>query len=77
MTVLHVHADSASLERHMEVAGPRFPPIGELISMVGIDVYGRPSEGVLARLREKAELLGSGRVRVHDHHAGFARIGGG
>ena len=42
MTVLHINPDSASLEFHMKVAGPRFPPIGEFIRMLSIDVYGRP-----------------------------------
>jgi hypothetical protein len=27
MTVVHVHLDSASLERHLEVAGPVFSPV--------------------------------------------------
>jgi hypothetical protein len=74
MTVLHINPDSASLEFHMEVAGPRFPPIGEFIKMLSIDVYGRPDGGLVQRLRQKAEMLGSGTVRVHDFHAGFARM---
>lgn len=31
MTVLHINPDSASLEFHMKMAGPRFPPIDEFI----------------------------------------------
>jgi hypothetical protein len=73
MTVLHINPDSASLELHMKVAGPKFPPIGEFIDMLAIDVYGRPEDSLVERLREKAEMLGSGTVRVHDLHAGFAR----
>jgi hypothetical protein len=74
MTVLHINPDSASLEFHMKVAGPKFPPIAEFIRMLAIDVYGRPADALVGRLREKAELLGSGTVRVHDLHAGFARL---
>jgi len=74
MTVLHINPDSASLELHMEVAGPRFPPIGEFIKMLSIDVYGRPDGGLVQRLRQKAEMLGSGNVRVHDFHTGFSRM---
>ena len=59
MTVLHINPDSASLEFHMEVAGPKFPPIGEFINMLAIDVYGHPDDALVARLRQKAELLGS------------------
>jgi hypothetical protein len=39
-----------------------------------IDVYGRPDDALVDSLRQKAELLGSGSVRVHDLHAGFARL---
>jgi len=37
MSVLHINPNSASLERHMKVAGPKFPPIGEFIRVFGID----------------------------------------
>ena len=74
MTVLHINPDSASLEFHMNVAGPKFPPIGEYITMLGIDVYGRPDDALVEQLRQKSELLGSGAVRVHELHTGFARL---
>jgi len=74
MTVLHINPDSASLEFHMKVAGPKFPPIGEYITMLAIDVYGRPDDALVERLRQKSELLGSGSVRVHELHSGFARL---
>jgi hypothetical protein len=73
MTVLHINPDSESLEFHMEVAGPKFPPIGELINMLAIDVYGRPDDALVDRLRQKAAMLGSGLVRVHELHVGFVR----
>lgn len=74
MTVLHINPDSASLEFHMNVAGPKFAPIGEFINMLAIDVYGRPDDALVDRLQQKAEMLGSGRVRVHNLHASFARL---
>jgi hypothetical protein len=74
MTVLHISPDPASLEFHMTVAGPKFPPIGEFINMLGIDVYGDPGEALADSLRKKAELLGRGSVRLHELHAGFARF---
>lgn len=73
MTVVHTHADSASLAYHLEVAGPEFPPIGEFIELEAIDVYGRPSEALVHRLEEKASTLGHGRVSIHDHHGGIDR----
>jgi quinol monooxygenase YgiN len=74
MTVVHTHADSASLAYHMEVAGPEFPPIGEFIELEAIDVYGQPSEELIHQLEEKASTLGHGRVSIHDLHDGIDRV---
>ena len=74
MTVLQIHADSASMERHMEIAGPVFAKFADLLVLRTIDIYGSPSEKVLELLRRKAELLGTASVAVHDRQAGFARF---
>lgn len=74
MTVMHTHADQDSLEFHMEVAGPKFPPIGEFIDLESIDVYGHVGENLVQRLRDKASELGSGRVSVHKLHEGVDRV---
>lgn len=74
MTVMHMHANQDSLEFHMEVAGPKFPPIGEFIELDSIDVYGRLSEDLIERLKDKASTLGSGRVSVHELHQGVDRV---
>lgn len=74
MTVVHVHPDSASLERHMEVAGPVFRRFVDLVTMSSIHIYGEPGEEVLKPVREKARLLGCGDVVVNAWHAGFARF---
>jgi quinol monooxygenase YgiN len=77
MTVIHEHADSASLELHMKIAGPAFLRFVELVRLLTIDVYGRPSEALLTQIHHKATLLGSATVTVHDLHAGFTRPGTG
>jgi hypothetical protein len=74
MSVLHIHPDMASLEFHMKVAGPKFPPMARFVVMRTIEIFGRPSEELVAQLRAKASLLGSGAVIVRDFHAGFARV---
>lgn len=75
MTVVAVHPDSASLELHMEIGGPRFKAFADLIEMRSIEVFGRVSEKVMQQLRQKAEMLGtSGSVQVHEMHAGFLRV---
>jgi len=74
MTVVHVHPDSASLQYHMEVAGPVFRRFVDLVTLSSIHVYGEPSERVLKQVHEKALLLGRGAVKVDAFHAGFTRF---
>jgi len=74
MTVVHLHVDSASLEYHMDVAGPEFRKVADLISLSSIHIYGEPSEKALRQLHDKARLLGSGDVVVYRPHAGFTRL---
>jgi hypothetical protein len=74
MTVMHVHADAASLDYHMDVAGPRFGRFADLVTLSSIHIYGEPSEKALRQLHDKSRLLGSGDVMVQDLHAGFSRF---
>jgi hypothetical protein len=76
MTVVHVHPDSASLEYHMEVAGPVFRQFAEFVTLSSIRLYGEPSEKLLKQLHEKARLLGRGAalMEVEALHAGFSRF---
>jgi len=74
MTVVHVHASPASLDHHLDVAGPAFRRFRELLRLSSIRVYGEPSEWALGQLRAKAELLGCADVSVYRPHAGFGRI---
>jgi quinol monooxygenase YgiN len=73
LSVVHIHADPASLDRHLEIAGPRFARFAELVTLRSIDIYGRPSENALRLLRAKLEQLGAGDVVVYPPHAGFVR----
>jgi hypothetical protein len=73
MTVVAVHADSASLEFHMDVGAEEFRKFADLIDLLRIEVYGRVSDAVLERLHGKARMLGAGTVAVHELYAGFAR----
>lgn len=74
MTVVHLHPDSASLEHHLEVAGPVFPRFVELVTLSEIHVHGDPGEKLLTQLHEKARLLGRDAVAVEALHAGFTRF---
>lgn len=74
MTVLQVHPNSGSMEFHMDVAGPAFPRLLEFIRLSTIDIYGRPSDKLLEQMRQKAQMLGTATVAVHELHAGFTRL---
>jgi hypothetical protein len=70
MTVVQVHPDSASLERHLTVAGPVFRRFADLLTLVRVDVYGRASEAALEQLRGKARMLGAAPLVVPDQALG-------
>ncbi|NBE50791.1 hypothetical protein [Streptomyces boluensis] len=74
MTVVAVHPDSASMEFHMELGGPKFREFSALIRMRSIDVYGQPNSVVVDQLRQKAAMLGGGTVALHTLQAGFSRL---
>jgi hypothetical protein len=75
MTVVHAHLDSASLEYHMEVAGPVFRRFVELVTLSSIHIYGEPSPELLKQVHEKARLLGRDVVVVADAlYTGFTRF---
>jgi hypothetical protein len=74
MTVVHVHPDPASLDFHMDVAGPRFARFADLLTLSSIHIYGDPSQKAVRQLQEKLELLGAGELIVQPLHAGFTRF---
>jgi hypothetical protein len=74
MSVMHIHADAASLDYHLEVAGPLFENFAGLVRLESIRIYGEPSEATLERLRGKLRLLGAGDVTVYAPLAGFLRV---
>jgi hypothetical protein len=76
MTVVQIHPDAASLERHLTVAGPLFRRFADLLTLARVDIYGEAGEAALEQIRGKAQLLGNAPVVVHDLHAGFTRFAG-
>ena len=74
MAVVQIHPSSASMEFHMEVAGPIFRRFMDLLTLSRVDFYGRPSERLLDQMRRKARVLGNAPVVVNELHAGFARF---
>ena len=77
MTVIAIHPDSASLELHLDIAGPEFRKLKELVELTEIEVYGPLEDTALVQLQEKARMLGrAGKVVVLQAEAGFARLTG-
>jgi hypothetical protein len=77
MTVIAIHPDSASLEFHLDIAGPEFRKLKELVELTEIEVYGPLEDTALVQLQEKARMLGrAANVVVLQAEAGFARLTG-
>jgi hypothetical protein len=75
MTVVAVHPDSASLERHMEIGSGEFRKLAHLVTLTAIECYGRPSARALELLRLKADALGEGGAVVSvERFAGFTHL---
>jgi quinol monooxygenase YgiN len=74
MTVVQIHPSSAAMEFHMAVAAPVFREFADLLTLLRVDFYGRPSEALLEQMRRKAQLLGGAPVFVNELHAGFTRF---
>ena len=73
MTVVAIHPDSASLAYHLDTGGAEFRTFADYIELLSIDVYGLLDESTVARLHQKARMLGKGTVSVHELQAGFTR----
>ncbi len=75
MTVVAVHPDSASLELHMDIGSGEFRKLAHLLTLTAIECYGRPSEGALEQLRNKAAALGDGGTVISiGRFAGFTHF---
>jgi hypothetical protein len=75
MTVVAVHPDSASLERHMDIGSGEFRKLAHLLTLTAIECYGRPSERAIEQLRDKAATLGEGGAVVSiKRFAGFTHL---
>jgi quinol monooxygenase YgiN len=51
LTVVHVFADAAAMDVHMEGVSERVAKAYEYIETIGVDIYGRPSDSVLDTMR--------------------------
>jgi len=74
MTVVSVHPNSASLERHIEMGASEFRKLSPYLTLREIEVFGPLSSKAADLVRQKAAALGDdGRVVFHARFAGFDR----
>lgn len=75
MTVVAVHPDAGSLERHVDIGGPEFKKLAPFLVLREIEVFGHLSERAVELVRQKAATLGDeGLVKLHQQFAGFDRL---
>lgn len=74
-TTIQLHPDSESLEYHLEVARTRISGGVQLVQVKRIELYGEPSEAVVAQLRSVSERSGSWPVSVKRPLHGFSNAG--
>lgn len=75
MTVVSVHPDSDSLQRHMELGAPEFRKLAPYLELREIEVFGSLSDRATSLVHEKAGALGDGgAVFLHPEFGGFTRL---
>jgi hypothetical protein len=75
MTVVAVHPDPASLERHLDIGSEEFRKLAHLVTLTSIECYGRPSDRAVEQLRQKAATLGDGgAILFIERYAGFTHL---
>ena len=75
VSFVHVFTDADSMGVHNEGADQRTGAAYELIAPLGWEVYGRPSEAALERLRAEADAAGVALRIEPDYGGGFLRLG--
>jgi hypothetical protein len=75
MTVVSIHPNSTSLERHIKLGAPEVRKLAPYIDLREIEVFGQFSEAAADLVRKEAAALGDGgRISLHEQSAGFGRL---
>jgi hypothetical protein len=70
-TTIMLHPDSASLEFHLEIAHTKISSNVQFVQTRRIELYGKPSQGVVERLRRISEMSGDWPVIVKTYLDGL------
>jgi quinol monooxygenase YgiN len=74
ITIVHAFADAESMDLHVQGAFERAKVGFELFDADGWEIYGRPSEEIVNRMREMAASFGVTLTLQPDFVAGFLRL---
>ncbi len=75
-TSIHLHPDSVSLEYHLETASQQISRGVQMLQVKRIELYGKPSQRVVAQLRRVSEQAGGFPVIVKTPLHGFFNLRG-
>ena len=74
VSFVHVFGDAESMDLHVQGADERSKAAYELLEPDGWEIYGRPSDQVLASMREMAGAFGVTLTLQPEYVAGFLRV---
>lgn len=73
ISIVHIFADAAAMDLHMEGSSARSQSAYEFLEPVGFEVYGQPTDSLLATLHEIPHVDALLRVEPN-HRVGFSRF---
>ena len=73
-TVAHCFPDAGTMDRHFEGSDERTAQAFEVMTPLGWEIYGRPSDGALETMRQGAAATGVPLTVLPDHVGGFLRL---
>lgn len=75
LAIVHVFADAAAFDAHLEGVAERSGAADEFIAAIRYEIYGRPSEAALGMMRAAADRAGVPLRLDPDSLTGFLRAG--
>lgn len=74
LTFIHLFADPAAMDLHIQGADERSRAASEFMDPVGWEIYGQPSDAALAGMRQTATSAGAPLTIQADFATGFVRL---
>jgi hypothetical protein len=74
VSFLHAFPDAESMDAHFEGVDERVAAAYEYLEPRGWEIYGRPNEAALERMRQGAAAAGVTLTVLPDHFGGFLRL---